>query len=96
MAFTSVADDDAVPDGIIEENSIRQMIHWCGFTTASQRTNLFNDSLSSFDDLLMMQAKDISSMAKDYAARTSANRIYFGVRRTKKLSSMLHFVQDFY
>ena len=35
-------------------------------------------------------------MAKDYAARTSANRIYFGVRRTKKLSSMLHFVQDFY
>ena len=35
-------------------------------------------------------------MAKDFAARTTANRIYFGARRTKKLSSMLHFVHDFY
>ena len=49
--FTSVADNVAVPNAITEGNSICQMIHWCDFTTVNQRTNLFNDPLSSYEDL---------------------------------------------
>ena len=96
MAFEAVALGAQVPAGITEENSIHQMLHWCGFTVSAQRVAIFNDSISSLDDIKMMTPKDITAMQRDFGNRAAGARINFGVRRTKKLTSMLHFVHDFY
>ena len=96
MTFAPVAAGTEVPDGITETDSIHQMLHWCGFTAAGNRNAIFNDSIGSFDDIKMMTAKDVTAMQKDFGSRQTAARINFGVRRTKKLTSMLHFVHDFH
>ena len=95
-AFVPVAASADVPDGITEVHSILQMLHWCGFDGLTQRTAIFNDSISTFDDIKMMSPEDITAMQRDFGNRAAVGRIHFGVRRTKKLTSMLHFVQDFY
>ena len=96
MAFEAVALGAQVPAGITEENSIHQMLHWCGFTISTQRVAIFNDSIGSFNDIKMMTPKDITAMQRDFGNRATIARINFGVRRTKKLTAMLHFVHDFY
>ena len=40
--------------------------------------------------------EDIRDMADSFQKRTIANRINFGMRRTKWLIAMMHWVQDFY
>ena len=95
MASVSVATGDEVPDSITEINSVHQMLHWCGFTTAGNRNAIFNNSIGSFDDIKMMTAQDITAMSKDFGSRPTNARISFGIRRTKKRTSMLHFVHDF-
>jgi len=92
-AFVPVAAGADVPDGITEVHSIHQMLHWCGFDVLGQRTAIFNDSISTFDDIKMMSPEDITAMQRDFGNRAAVGRINFGVRRTKKLTSMLHFVR---
>ena len=95
-AFVPVAAGADVPDGITEVHSIHQMLHWCGFDVLGQRTTIFNDLISTFDDIKMMSPEYIIAMQRDFGNHAAGGHINFGVRRTKKLTSMLHFVQDFY
>ena len=95
-AFVAAAAGVDILPGITEEHSIHQMLYWCGFTNNGQRTTIFDDSLSTFDDIRMMSPKDITAMQRDFGGRATVGRINFGVRRTKRLTSMLYFVQDFY
>ena len=46
----------------------------------------------------MFSDKAMNNMAPDFAERTvqSGDRINFGIRRTKKLIGLTHWVQDFY
>ena len=84
-----------VPNGTNETHSIHQILHWIGFTQP-QRVQLFNDSLGSYRDMSSFTEKDISDMAAEYSRRTANDgRINFGIRRTKKLQTLIHFIQDF-
>jgi len=87
-----------IPIGINEDDSIQQIIHWIGFITPIQRTTIFNDSIGSWDDIRIFSEKDMNNMARDFAGRTATGggRINFGIRRTKKLIGLAHWVQDFY
>ena len=45
----------------------------------------------------MFIEKGTSDLSTDFAQRTQDNRkMHFGVRRTKRMKSLLHWVQDFY
>ena len=94
MVFVAVAAGVAAPDDITEEDTAHQLLHWCGFNGYVQSTRIFTDSLGSFDYLKVVTPKDITAMSCDFASRPAASRIFFGVRCSKKLMSMLHFIQD--
>ena len=95
--YVPVDGDVVVEDGMTEDNIIIQSLHWIGFSQQNQRQNIINDSLGSFSDILMLREKDITAMATEWAGRTSQNgRITFGVRRTKLLKGLTHWVQDLY
>ena len=98
MAYGFLNGNDTIPIGINEDNSIQQIIHWIGFTTPNQRTSVFNDSIGSWDDIRMFSEKDMNNMARDFAGRAPGlgGRINFGIRRTKKLIGLAHWVEDFY
>ena len=98
MAYGFLNGNDTIPIGINEDNSIQQIIHWIGFTTPNQRTSVFNDSIGSWDDIRMFSEKDMNNMARDFAGRATGlgGRINFGIRRTKKLIGLVHWVEDFY
>jgi hypothetical protein len=88
---------EEIQAGISEEDSLLQILHWIGFRTAEQRTNLTQDSFGSFEDLKVLNDKDVSAMASDFGGRTANNgRINFGTRRTKSIKATIHWVQDFY
>ena len=83
------------PDGILEEDSLRQILHWSGFNTANQQNAVMNDGMMTWDDVQMLTTNDIDGMAKTFGSRPAASRIYFGTRRTKALKAITHWVQDF-
>ena len=98
MAYVFLNGNDIIPIGINEDDSVQQIIHWIGFVTNTQRTAVFDDSIGSWDDIRMFSEKDMNNMARDFAGRTAqgGGRINFGIRRTKKLIGLAHWVQDFY
>ena len=97
MAYIFLIGDDIIPIGINEEDSIQQIIHWIDFTNQGQRTNIFDDSIGSWDDICMFDEKHMNNMARDFSGKTIAGggRINFRIRRTKKLIALVHWVQDF-
>ena len=71
-------------------------LQWVGFDIDATRERLKNEGFESFDDLKSMKEKDIRDLAESYGRRTVADgRFIFGVRRTKYLIGMVHWVQDF-
>ena len=95
--YVPVEGDNIVQDGINEDDIIIQSLYWIGFRSNEQRLNIVEDSLGSFDDIRMISEKDISAMATEWAGRTDRNgRITFGIRRTKLLKALTHWVQDFF
>ena len=91
------AEGDAVtPNDMTEESQIKQILHWIGFITDAQKDTVYGDAISSFADLNGLAGEDIDSMARSYASRTQADgRIHIGIRRMKRLKSLIHWVQDF-
>ena len=89
--------NNEIQAGISEGDSLLQILHWIGFRTDDQRTSLVEDSFGSFEDLKVLNDKDVSAMASDFGGRTVNNgRINFGTRRTKSIKATVHWVQDFY
>ena len=71
-------------------------LQWVGFENENTRERLRSEGFESFDDLKSMKEKDIRDLAESYGRRTVADgRFIFGVRRTKYLIGMIHWVQDF-
>ena len=95
-AFAPIADGDPIPDTITEEHSVHQILYWCGFTDNGPRNRIFNDSFGSYEDIKLLKPSDVEMLAKDFASRPAAQRVFFGVRRTKRLKAAVHFVADFY
>ena len=79
-----------------EIEQIREILTWIGFQHAIERESIMNDAFRSYDDIQALTVKDISDLCDMFGKRTATNgRINFGIRRTKKLKSMVHWSQDF-
>ena len=93
MAYVFVTRATAAPDVVNENYQIRKILRWISFTEA-QTNNLFDDSISSYNDLLAEDESDIAQISKDYSGRTVTDgRINFGNKRIKRLKSLLHWFQ---
>lgn len=96
-AYVHLLGDDNVPDTINETNSIAQILHWIGFRIVAQHELLMNDAFDSFNDIRVLSTKDITKMADSFGNRTVLNgRVIFGTKRTKRLTAVVHWTQDFY
>ena len=81
-------DDDDIDD-------MEQTLTWIGFNTISSRDALQID-IEQFEDMLELAEKDISDIEYSYLKRTAADgRLIFGLQKTKRLKSMMHWVQYF-
>ena len=99
MAFQIISNDDIIPvDAVLtEDDVIQHCLHWIGFTANNQRIGVMNDAFSSFRDISVLSEDDIKGLASDFNTRTVADgRIIFGLKRTKFLKGLAHFIQDFY
>jgi len=66
-------------ENISEADSLRQILHWFGFRTESQRNHLITDSFTSFEDLQFLDDKEVEKMRGDFGTRsTTAGKIVFG------------------
>ena len=75
---------------------VDQCLEWIGFGIPNQRATISTEAgFNSLNDLNDIEEKDIRDMADSFQKRTIANRINFGMRRTKWLIAMMHWVQDF-
>jgi len=80
-----------------EEAVIKQVLHWIGFWSESNKNAIVDDGLQSFNDVEMMSEGDIKAMARSLANRTAVNgRMFLGTRRTKYLKVFSHWIRDFY
>ena len=78
-------------DGV---NSVLQTI---GFDLEAERVAIMEAGLNQFEDFRYLTEKDITDMASEFGKRTQAQgRIVFGLGRTKKLTGIMHWVQDCY
>ena len=97
VPYILVDDNVVIADGITEEDSVSQILHWIGFTIDAQREAIQDDAIAKFDDIKVLTEKDVTQLATDFASRTAANgRMSIGARRSKRLKALLHWVQDFY
>jgi len=66
-----------------------------GFEVAVECTNIMAAAISEFEDFHYLVEKDIRDMADEFGKRRVANcKILFGLGRTKKLTGVMHWVQD--
>jgi hypothetical protein len=70
-----------------------QILKWCGFTKVQDRKDISQDGFQSFDDIMALTEKDITDLGKGFADRDT--KIIFGLQRTNRLKSMIHWIQDF-
>ena len=73
MAYVYVTGVTNTPDTMTEEIQIKQILHWAGFTTAAQKTDIYDDSIQEYGDLLNMSESDVTDLAKDYSSRSAAS-----------------------
>jgi hypothetical protein len=79
-----------------EAVAIRTILTYCGFETDVHQNSIAEDGFESYADLLSLTVKDVTSLAKGFGERTTAQgRINFGKRRTNYLKATLHWAQDF-
>ena len=75
---------------------VDQCLEWIGFGIPNQRATISTEAgFNRLNDLNDIEEKDIRDMADSFQKQTIANRINFGMRRTKWLIAMMHWVQDF-
>ena len=71
------------------------LLNAIGFIEAEDRVHIMEAGLADYEDFRYLVAKDISGMADEFSKRTVvAGRIIFGLGRTKKLTGVMHWIQD--
>ena len=92
-----VIGNTAVPVGISERNSIRQIVYWIGFRGQQNINAIVDDAFSGFSDIRVLTEKYITNMSSGFASQTQADgRILFGMRRMKLLKALIHWNKDFF
>jgi hypothetical protein len=79
------------------DHDIDTILRYCGFAQANDRMSIAQDGFESFEDIMSLSEKDVSSLAKGFANRTVASgKIVFGLPRMNLLRSTVHYwAQDF-
>jgi hypothetical protein len=71
-------------------------LQYIGFDTQAIRSRLCSEGLAHFTDLQSLKEKDIWDIAESFSKRTANDgRYLFGIRRTRLLIGLIHWVQDF-
>ena len=97
LAYVFVKGDVKVNAPITVDDSIKNVLWWIGFTREKQRDRIYYDSIDSFSGIKMLTEKDISYLSTDFSGRTQDNgKIYFRMRRTKRMKVLLRWVQYVY
>ena len=78
-----------------EIDQLNQCLEWIGFPVENERLSIMQDAFTSYADIQEMNEKDVTELSASFSRRTNTNgRIAFGIRRTKKLMHLLHWVHD--
>lgn len=96
IRYTFVLGEDKVNYGLDEYTTIAQMLHWIGFKELAKRQLIMDDGLDTFMAFRHLSDKDVHDMANDFANRTNADKITFGIGRRKYLLAMTHYITDHY
>jgi hypothetical protein len=81
---------DAVP-----LEGMHYLLNAIGFNIAEQRERIIEAGLADYEDFRYLVDKDIRDMADEFGKRSQQNgRIIFGLGRTKKLTGVMHWIQD--
>ena len=94
MAEVAVAPivNEGSPMMLIDVDKVLQVI---GFESEAERAGIMQAGLGQFEDFRYLVEKDIRDMADEFGKRTQANgQIVSGLGRTKKLTGVMHWVQD--
>ena len=71
------------------------LLNAIGFNIAEQRQRIMEAGLADYEDFRYLVDKDIRDMAEEFGKRSQLNgRIIFGLGRTKKLTGVMHWIQD--
>ena len=71
------------------------LLNAIGFTIPAERERIIESGLADYEDFRYLVEKDIREMAEEFSKRTVAQgRITFGLGCTKKLTGLMHWVQD--
>ena len=74
---------------------MESILQTIGFMAAEERASILAAGLAEYEDFRYLVEKDIRDMAEEFGKRTVANgRIVFGLGRTKKLTGVMHWIQD--
>jgi hypothetical protein len=77
-------------------DDIDTILRYCGLAAANDRISIAQDGFESFEDIMSLSEKDVSSLAKGFAERTVASgKIVFGLRQTNLLIATVYWAQDF-
>ena len=94
MDYVFVTGDGKVTAPIKYEYYTKKILQWIGFTTKYQRDSIYDDSINSFSGIRTFKIKDISDLSTEFSGMTQDNvKINFGMLRTKRIKSPLHWVQ---
>jgi hypothetical protein len=71
------------------------LLNAIGFIIEEQRERIMASGLADYEDFRYLVEKDIRDMADEFGKRSQQNgRIIFGLGRTKKLTGVMHWIQD--
>ena len=71
------------------------LLNAIGFNIAEEREHIMEAGLADYEDFRYLVKKDIWDMAEEFGKHTQQNgRIIFGLGRTKKLTGVMHWIQD--
>ena len=83
-------------EAISEANSLRQILSWMGFSVMHCDV-LAYDAFLSWVDVRALDQEYIRTLARSYQNRTVADgRIIIFTTKTKRMKSVIHWVNDFY
>ena len=98
MDIAEIAGDKvATEPPVVDPDPMEMARLWIGFENEATGNRLPAEGrLTTFEDIDSVKEKDIRELAESYGRRTiNDGRFIFGVRRTKHLIGLVHWVQDF-
>jgi hypothetical protein len=89
-------DNGSVASVVNAADEMDLALGYIGFDSIIVGDRLCNEGLQDFSDLKSLKEKDIRDIAESFTKRTIGDgRFLFGIRRTRLLIGMIHWVQDF-